>query len=105
MRVGHKRKVDFSYLYLLYMNKNKAGFVLGIILGLLHLVWSVLVAIGIAQPLLDFIFRIHFLNNPFMIAPFGMKRAVALIVITSVIGYGIGWVFAWLWDRFHTVSA
>lgn len=40
-----------------------------------------------------------------MVAPFGMKRAVALTVITSAIGYGIGWAFAWLWNKFHNVSA
>ena len=86
------------------MNKNKTGLVLGLIMGLWHLLWSLLVAVGVAQLLLNFVLQIHFLNNPFVVAPFGIKRAVTLIVVTSLIGYIVGWVFAWFWNRFHKTS-
>ena len=83
------------------INKNKTGLALGAFLGIWHLLWTVLVAIGLAQPLLNFIYRVHFLNNPFQVSPFGIKRAVALVVITAVVGYIAGWAIAFLWNRFH----
>ena len=83
------------------LNKHKTGLVVGTFLGLWHLVWSTVVKIGLAQPLLNFIFRMHFLNNPFQVSSFGIKRAVALIGITTVIGYIAGWVIAFLWNKFH----
>jgi len=35
------------------LNKNKAGLILASFLGLWHLTWSLLVATGVAQTLLD----------------------------------------------------
>lgn len=83
------------------LNNNKTGLVVGAFLGFWHFLWSLLVAVGLAQPLIDFIYKVHFLNNPFQVAPFGLKRAAALIVITAAVGYIIGWILAFLWNRFH----
>ena len=44
------------------MNKahvNEVGLVIGSLMGLFHLVWALLVAIGVAQALMDFIFNVH----------------------------------------------
>ena len=83
------------------MSAKKTGLVLGSFLGLWHLVWSVLVALGWAQPLLDFIYNMHSLNNPFMVMPFNLGRSVGLIVITFFVGYVVGSVLAMLWNKFH----
>jgi heme/copper-type cytochrome/quinol oxidase subunit 4 len=83
------------------LNKNRAGLILGSFLGLWHLTWSLLVATGTAQVLLDWIYYLHFLNNPFHVADFNVGTAALLIVITSVIGYVFGWVLALLWNMFH----
>jgi hypothetical protein len=45
-------------------NRNKVGLAIGALVGGWHLVWSLLVLIGWAQPILDFIFWAH------MIKPF-----------------------------------
>ena len=83
------------------LNKNKAGLILASFLGLWHFTWSLLVATGGAQTLLDWIYYLHFLNNPFHVAVFSIGTAALLIVITSALGYIFGWVLALLWNVFH----
>jgi len=80
------------------MNKNKAGLVFGLLLGVMHLAWSILVAIGVSQAILDWIYKIHFLNNPFIVAPFNIGTAVILVVFTSIVGFVLGWFFGLLWN-------
>jgi hypothetical protein len=70
-------------------------------LALFHTVWAVLVAIGVAQALLDFVYSIHFLSNPFVIGDFNLTTAVILVVVTGIVGYVSGWVFAFLWSYLH----
>ena len=83
------------------MNKNKIGLVLGSFAGLLHLVWGLFIAFGLAQPLLDFIYNLHSLNNPFIVMPFDLMHTLGLIVVTFLVGYVFGYVFAALWNRVH----
>ena len=81
------------------INKHKLGLVVGSFLGLGHLVWSGLVAVGQAQRLLDLILHLHFLNNPVTVGQFQVSTAVGLVVVTSLIGYVVGWVVAWIWNK------
>lgn len=83
------------------MNKNKVALVLGSFVGLVHLVWSVLIAFSLAQPWLNFVYRMHSLNNPFIVEPFNLMRSIGLIIITFLVGYIAGYVFASLWNKFH----
>ena len=86
------------------IGKNKLGLVVGGFTGLCHLVWSLLVAFGVAQALTDFVFRLHFIHPPWVIAPFRADLAVALIAITSIIGYVMGWVLAAIWNWLRPAS-
>lgn len=83
------------------MNVQKAALTLGVFIGGWHLVWSVLVLLGWAQPLLDFIFWVHMIANPYQVTGFDLTRAVLLIVVTFAVGYIGGWVFATLWNKMH----
>ncbi len=85
------------------MKANKTGVVWGLFFALFHLFWAVLVAIGLAQPMMDFIFKIHLMNNPYVIASFDLTLAIMLVVITFVVGYVLGVVFAWIWNKLHQV--
>ncbi len=83
------------------MNAKKTGLVLGSFLGLWHLAWSVLISMGWAQGLLDFIYNMHSLNNPFVVMPFNLIRSVGLVIVTFIVGYLLGNVLAMLWNKFQ----
>lgn len=87
------------------VNATKAGLIVGSFLGIWHLVWGLLVLMGVAQALLDFIFSIHFLSNPYIMQPFSFWFALELIIVTSALGFVVGWFFAFLWNYFHEKSA
>lgn len=83
------------------MNKNYTGLVLGSFVSALHLGWSILVAAGVAQPLMDWIFGLHFLNNPYKVMQFDLLTALTLVVVTFAVGYVAGVFFAFLWEKIH----
>lgn len=76
----------------------RAGLVLGAVLGGWHLCWSALVAVGWAQPVIDFIFWIHFIKPVYVVEAFDVTRAIVLILVTAAIGFVIGAAFAFLWN-------
>ena len=80
------------------LHPNTTGLLFGAFFGLWHLVWALLVASDLAQGFLDWMYSIHFLENPFFVAPFDLMTAVTLVVVTSFVGYMVGWVFASLWN-------
>ena len=86
------------------LNAHKTGLVLGILLGGWHLAWSLLVAIGWAQPLMDFVFELHFIRPIYVIEAFSPSRAILLIVVTTGLGYAIGVCAAALWNWLHDVA-
>lgn len=65
------------------MNKHKAGLVVGIFFGVWHLAWVLLVAGGWAQPFMDWIFRLHFIQPPYHITPFILRDAALLILLIA----------------------
>ncbi len=83
------------------LNKNKTALTLGLFVGLMHAAWALMVSMGLGQKMLDMIYRIHFLNNPFVVSPFMMARALKLVVFTAVVGYVMGFVFAFIWNKGH----
>lgn len=83
------------------MRINRTGLVLGLLLGAIHLLWALLVAAGIAQIVVDFVFRLHFIRPVYVIEPFDPLRAVGLVLLTAACGYCIGASFASLWNRLH----
>jgi hypothetical protein len=80
---------------------HRVALIVAILLGGWHLLWSALVAVGWAQPLIDFIFWIHFLRPVYVVEKFNFGIALLLIGFTGTIGYGIGWAFAVLWNKLH----
>ena len=66
-------------------NPNKFGLVIGALIGGWHFVWSLLVGVGWAQPIIDFIFWAHMIKPVYVVKPFDPVAAVTLIVITAAI--------------------
>ncbi len=84
-----------------YMSVSKTGYVFGGLFGVIHLVWAVLVAVGVAQPLLDFVFKLHMLQPVVVVGSFNLMYAVGLIVMTAVVGYIVGVLLAAMWNYAH----
>ena len=83
------------------VNPVKVGAVFALFFALWHLFWATLVALGIAQPLLDFVFWMHFINPPYEVEAFDAGRAGILVGVTAAIGMAGGLVGALLWNLFH----
>jgi len=81
------------------IDKNKTGLTFGFLISSFHLFWSILVALGIAQALLNFVLDIHMLDVSTTVMPFDLVKALGLIVLTFVIGYIFGWVMAFFWNK------
>ncbi len=76
------------------LNKNKSGLIFGTFAAFMHVIWSVLVALGIAQWWINFIISLHFLNVGVVMQPFALGTALILVVLTFAVGYIIGFIFA-----------
>jgi hypothetical protein len=72
--------------------------VLGAVFAIWHAAWVALVATGVAQQLLDFVLRIHFLRVSATVQPFTIETAALLVGITFVIGLIVGEVLALIWN-------
>ena len=88
------------------INKNKTGLTFGFLISFMHLVWSIMVATGVAQSYWNFIMDLHMLNIPVTVMPFSFIKALSLIVITFIAGYIFGWLMAFFWNKcFKTTQA
>lgn len=83
------------------MSPTKTALTFAFLFGGLHFVWSIFVALGWAQALLDFIFWAHMVSMSFVVKAFDPTAALTLIVITGVIGYIFGYFMAIIWNRLH----
>lgn len=83
------------------LNTHKTGLVVGLFLGGWHLIWSLLVLMGIGQTLIDFVLWAHMVHLPYVVGPFQAVAALTLVIMTSIVGYCIGAAFAWAWNRIH----
>ena len=81
------------------ISRNKTGLTFGFLMSAFHLIWSVLVAVGLAQVFMNFIFNIHMLSIPIVVMPFNLAKALCLIVVTFVVGYVFGWLMAFFWNK------
>lgn len=82
-------------------NPNRVGLVFGCLIGGWHLFWILLILVGLAQPLLDFVFWAHMIQPVYVVKPFAPIAAVTLIGVTFVIGYAFGLAGALLWNKLH----
>lgn len=86
------------------INPIKLGAASAAALGGVHVLWAVLVAVGLAQPLLDLIFRLHFLLPALTVGTFDLATACGLVALTAAIGFVAGYLLAicinsGLWDE------
>ncbi len=80
------------------IHPHKFGLALGALAGVWHIGWSLLVFLGIAQDFLNFMFEMHFLKPVYKVAAFDIGTAIILIIVTSALGYLVGFVGIILWN-------
>ncbi len=83
------------------MHPMKVGISLGLFFGGGHLLWSVLVALGYAQPLIDFVLQLHMIDLPLTVVSFDGASAIGLILFTGAVGFVGGYCFALVWNWAH----
>ncbi len=83
------------------LNPGKVGLIIGAFMVIVHLIWSLMVASGIAQSFLNWIFQLHFVKNSFVVAGFDLVTAIYLLIVVFVVGYILGWIFAWVHNSIH----
>jgi hypothetical protein len=75
-----------------------AGFAMASLFAGWHLCWLALVALGAAQFIIDFVLWLHFIKPIYVVEPFELERAALLLVITTGLGFVLGWTFARIWN-------
>lgn len=80
------------------INPFRAGLAVGLVIGLWHLTWAALVAIGWAKPIMDFILKLHFIQLQYDVAPFALGTAAMLVIVTFCVGALFGMIFALVWN-------
>ena len=83
------------------LHPHRLGLTVGAFLGTFHVIWSVLVATGLAQPLMTFIMKVHMIDSSARVLTFSLGDAVLLVIVTSLIGYLAGFLFSLIWNRMH----
>lgn len=83
------------------LSSTMTGFVIGAMMGGIHLLWSLFVAAGWGQSILNFFFWMYFIKPIDLIEPFESARALTLVAISSIIGFVLGSFAARLWNRFR----
>ncbi|HZS84060.1 MAG TPA: hypothetical protein VFA50_14395 [Stellaceae bacterium] len=85
-----------------HLSPHNTGVALGAVIGGWHLLWAIVAAAGWGQPLLDFVFWMHFMKPGFVIDSFSLVRAVVLIAVTAAGGYGFGYMGTAIWNRLRS---
>ena len=81
------------------LHLHRTGLAVGAFVGLIHLVWALVVSMGMAADKIKFALGMHFLSVPFQVLPFSWKGALMLVVLSSIGGYIVGVVFSFIWNR------
>lgn len=83
------------------LNPNKTGLAFGLLLAAWHAIWSVFVALGWAQAIVDFVFWMHMIKPVYVIGPFSFWIGLILITVTGALGYIGGFILAAVWNWLH----
>lgn len=97
---AHPQVGDFtaSHAALARLEPVRATVAVGLFAGVLHLGWSLLVATGVASPLLALALQWHFVHAAVEVTPFRLDEAIMLVVGASLSGGLVGFLFAAIWN-------
>ncbi len=81
------------------LDAKRTAISVGLFAAVVHLVWVLLVALGLAKGLVEFKLGLHFLSVPGLaVGAFDLVTAVELLVVAFVVGALVGGLFALVWN-------
>jgi hypothetical protein len=66
---------------------GRVGLGCALLLGGLHLIWVILVSMGLGQVLYDFVLWAHMIHLAITIGPFDPVASIVLVLMTAVLGF------------------
>ncbi|HEY4500653.1 MAG TPA: hypothetical protein VJI70_00055 [Candidatus Paceibacterota bacterium] len=84
-----------------HLNPKKVGLAVGKLVGGVHLVWAILVALGWAQAVVNFSQWAHMISVPVVVEPFNLTATITVILVAVAVGYVLGYAFAKIWNWLH----
>ena len=75
------------------MNKNNVGLAVGSFAALVHIVWLVLVGLGVAGQAISLVLGMHLIKSAPVVLAFNWGTAVGLVILAFVVGYVAGYIF------------
>lgn len=81
----------------LFKKYNKPALAIATFVAFFHALWAVLVAVGIGQAYLDWIFPMHFIGNIYTVIDFSIVTAVLLTITAFIATYIAVMIFAVIW--------
>jgi hypothetical protein len=69
--------------------------------GGFHVLWSLLILLGWAQPLMSFSLWAHMVNATPNVGSFDAAAAATVIVIAAIVGYCVGYILSTVWNKVH----
>lgn len=81
-----------------HISVNRAGLSVAAVLAGWHLAWILLAASGWAQPLVEFVYRLHFLKSEAVVGPFDPATGALLVMVAAAVGYAAGATLALAWN-------
>ena len=76
------------------INPIDTALLLGMLFGILHLSWLILVYLKYAQIFLDFIYWAHFIKPIFEVESFDAGRSMILLALSVSVGFVLGYIFS-----------
>jgi hypothetical protein len=84
------------------MNKEmklytRIALVVATFIATLHALWAIVVALGVGQTFLDWIFPLHFIDSIYTVMSFNLVTALMLVVMSFIGSYIATLLFLWIW--------
>lgn len=95
-------EVLLAFIIVMHLKPHNTGVAVGAFVGLVHVGWSVLAGLGLAQGLADFIAKVHMIKPFITVMKFDLGAAITLVIVTAVVGYAFGYIFALVWGRLYS---
>lgn len=80
------------------VSPNRVGLSVAAVVAGWHVVWSLLIAFGGAQRVLEFAYKLHSMKAEAVVGPFNFATAALLVLVTAILGYVSGAVAAITWN-------